>query len=420
MTLPAAEEYTRRGYLRRLVAVGGTAALAACVELEPGEDAVPTGDPDSRPQSQHAWNDVLQEDSDGNLLLPEHHVLLPLDLETDPDEDAREQVEGAFRSLERAYEFSPEGLLFTVNYSPTYFERLDQSPPVPHPEPLTGIEGDIDLDAADALVHLASDSPEVVLEAEQTLLGNEPEPNGIAAETDLTGVLTASGPRRTGFIGEGLPVEMAEEEGIDLPEELHENAPFFMGFRSGFSEAQAPESRATIEDGPYEGGSTMHIESLDLNLRQWFEQDDHFLRVAQMFSPEHAQEELVGEIGERLEQSTGVAGEIADRTADDARSEGLVGHAQKAARARDGDGTPPLLRRDFNTLDGDSTGVHFLSHQRTIDDFIRVREAMAGEDLSLGRRLNNGILQYIFVRSRGNYLTPPRDKRALPTERGIE
>lgn len=416
MTLPSIDAHTRRGYLKRLVAVGGTAALAACVELSPGDGAVPTGDPANRPASQHAWNDVLRSDADGNLLAPEHHILLPLELEGEPDERSREQVEQTFRSLERAYEFSPDGVLFTVNYSPAYFEAIGESPPIPRPEPLTSIEGNIDLDDADVLIHLASDSPQVVLEAEEALLGNEPKPNGVEMEAALTDIFAPGDPRRTGFVGEGLPVEMAREEGIDLPEELHEDAPFLMGFRSGFAEAQAPESRVTIDDGPYERGSTMHIESLELNLRQWFEQDDHFLRVAQMFSPEHAQEELVGEIGERLDQSTGVFGDITDRTADDARTEGLVGHAQKAARARDEDGTPPLLRRDFNTLDGGSAGVHFLSHQRTIADFVRVREAMAGEDLSLGRRLNNGILQYIFVRSRGNYLTPPRSLRALPTE----
>ena len=62
-------------------------------------------------------------------------------------------------------------------------------------------------------------------------------------------------------------------------------------------------------------------------------------------------------------------------------------------------------------------GVHFLSLQRSIDEFVRVRQAMAGEDLAgegVGQRLNNGILQYIFVRRRGNFLLPPREDRALP------
>ena len=132
-----------------------------------------------------------------------------------------------------------------------------------------------------------------------------------------------------------------------------------------------------------------------------------------MSTPRHASEQLVGEMGEKLDTSTGVAAENVDR---DARTEGVVGHAEKAARARDAKG-PRLLRRDFNTVDHDRPGVHFLAHQRTVDDFVRTREAMAGEDLAgggVGQRLNNGILQYIFVRRRGNYLVPPRDKRALP------
>jgi len=42
---------------------------------------------------------------------------------------------------------------------------------------------------------------------------------------------------------------------------------------------------------------------------------------------------------------------------------------------------------------------------------------MTGADLTgdgVGQRLNNGLLQYIFVRRRGNFLVPPRSKRSLP------
>lgn len=426
MTLPDPDRLSRRKYLRRLVAVGGTAALAACLDsTERAGDSdegerVPTGDPGERPDSQHAWNAALTADDDGNLLPPEHHVLCALELRTDPDESAREQVEDTFESLERAYAYDVEGLLFTVSYTPAYFETVGVESPLPEPESLTSLEsGGLDFDTFDALVHLASNSASVVLEAEEALFGEVAEPNGVEMTADLTGVFERVEPRRTGFVGDGLPREMAEEAGVDVPEELPEDAPFFMGFRSGFAESQAPESRVTIQQGPYEGGSTAHVETLDLQLRTWFQQDDHFLRVAQMFSPEHATEELVGETGERLGTSTGVVGTIADRTAQDARSEGVVGHAQKAARGRDDDGTPPLLRRDFNTLDGDRPGVHFLSHQRTISDFVRVREAMTGGDVAgqgVGQRHNNGILQYIFVDRRGNYLTPPRRLRALPEE----
>lgn len=415
MELPDRSGLPRRDYLRKLVAAGGTAALAACVNA-PGGSAVPAGDPSNRPPRQHAWNDALDTDDDGNLRLPEHHVLLGLDLVTTPDSTAREQVENALQSLESAYAYDTSGLLFTVGYSPAYFEQVGIESPIPEPESLTTMESP-EFDMFDGLVHLASDSPEVVLEAEEALFDGSVSPNGVEMDATFEGVFERAEPRRTGFVGPGLPAEHTDMESV--PDSLPEDAPFFMGFRAGFDESQAPEPRVTIEDGRFAGGTTTHVESLELQLRTWFEQDSHFQRVSKMFSPEHAVEGDVGEIGEKLNTATGVAGGIAEGTEEDARELGMVGHAQKAARERDDDGTPPLLRRDFNTVDGDSPGVHFLSLQRTIADFDRVRRAMAGEDIAgegVGQRLNNGILQYIFVRRRGNFLVPPRDDRALPTD----
>lgn len=409
MSLPERGALSRRDYLRAVVAVGGAAGLSACLD-ETGEPDVPSGDPDVRPERQHAWNAVLEADEDGNLVPPEHHVLLPLELVGSPDTESRQQVEDAFRSLESAYEYSPKGLLFVVGYSHAYFDE----PPIPEPAALTSMESP-EFDDFDALVHLASDHPSVVLEAEEALLGEVSEPNGTAMEATLSGVFERGSPRRTGFVGDGLPAEHTDLDGV--PDSIPDEAPFFMGFRSGFTESQAPEDRVTIKEGRFEGGTTMHASSLALQLETWFEQDNHFQRVAKLFSPEHADEEAVGDVGERLGSATGVAGDIAEATESDARNRGMVGHAQKAARARDDDGTPPLLRRDFNTVDGDRPGVHFVSCQRTIDDFVRVRDAMTGADIAgegVGQRLNNGILQYIFVNRRGNYLVPPRSERSLP------
>ncbi len=101
---------------------------------------------------------------------------------------------------------------------------------------------------------------------------------------------------------------------------------------------------------------------MDLQLEVWFEQDNHYQRVSKLFSPEHAEEELVGAFGERLETASGLTDDRIEATAADARERGVVGHAQKAARARE-NGDPLLLRRDFNTVDGDRPGLH-LSLQR--------------------------------------------------------
>jgi hypothetical protein len=413
MDLPDPDALSRRDYLRSLVAVGGAAALSACLDLT-GDVSAPRGDPANRPDRQHEWNRTLDTDEDGNHVPPEHHVLVPLSLQTGPDADAREQVESAFESLESAYAYGPDGLLFTVGYSPAYFERVGGDSPLPEPEALTSLESP-EFDEFDAIVHLASNEAAVVMEAEEALFGEVDSPNGVEMDATLSGVFERAEPRRTGFIGPGLPAEHTDVQGV--PDSVPEDAPLFMGFRTGFRGAQAPEDRVTIRDGPFAGGTTMHVESLTHQLQTWFEQDSHEQRVGKMFSPEHADEELVGDIGEKLGSSNLAGGDIAAQTEEDAREEGIVGHAQKAARERDADGTPPLLRRDFNTVDKNVPGVHFVGLQRRIEEYVRVRQAMAGEDLAgegVGQRLNNGILQYIFVRRRGNFLLPPRDNRSLP------
>ncbi|WP_089787242.1 DUF7405 family protein [Natronobacterium haloterrestre] len=425
MTLP--EDPSRREHLRALVAVGGTSALGACLDLgadgdgagDPNAVSVPSGtDPDALPERQHAWNEALPTDEHGNVRPPEHHVLVALSLadgvDVPPSGDARETLEAALRTLERAYERSNEGLLFTLGYTPGYFDRFDEPLPddlsLPEPGPLFP-GGDPAVDAHDAVLHLASDEAAVVLEAEEALFGDRETVNGVPLEADATAVFDPLAERRrTGFVGAGLPAEHTDVPGV--PDSIPAEAPFFMGFRSGFRRSQATEDRVTIESGPFAGGTTQQISTTALQLEAWFEQDNHFQRVSKLFSREHAAADLVGEYGEALEASNGLTAERIDSTAADAREHGVVGHAQKAARARE-DGEPPLLRRDFNTVDGDRPGIHFLSLQRTIADFARVREAMVDEELDVPTA-NDGIRHYVFVDRRGNYLLPPRSLRALP------
>ena len=98
--------------------------------------------------------------------------------------------------------------------------------------------------------------------------------------------------------------------------------------------------------------------------------------------------------------------------------DGVIGHSQASARARR-NGRPLILRRDFNTVDGGRAGLHFLSLQRTIADFVTTRTAMnqAGAQLQnpeITATVNNGINEFIFVRRRANYILPPRPQRSFP------
>ncbi|WIV66644.1 DUF7405 family protein [Natrialbaceae archaeon AArc-T1-2] len=412
---------SRRAYLKSAVAAGGSVGLAACVDRfdsNGGLEDVPQGDPETVPSRQHAWNEFLPTDDHGNVRPPRHHVLGYVDLADGVDpEETQEPFADALADLEQAFEWSNEGLLFTVGYSPSYFDRFDADLPdavdLPAPESLSDLE-EPELDRTDLLIHLASDRPDAVIEAEEALVGDAETANGQEV-TDVTDLLERVD-RRTGFVGAGLPQENRDVSGVPDDAPIPEEAPLFMGFMNGFREAQASEDRVTIEEGPFEGATTEHVSTIEFQLRDWWHQENHFQRVAKMFSPTHADDDLVGEHGERFDSDPRVA-EVAEDVLETASQRGVVGHAQKAASARV-DGEPILLRRDFDSTDDDRAGLHFLSLQREIADFVRVREAITGaalaDETSVGRRVNNGILQYFFVRRRANALVPPRPLRSFP------
>ncbi|MFB6139232.1 MAG: Tat pathway signal protein [Halosimplex sp.] len=424
---------SRREFVKAAVAIGGASALSACLGRE--DPDLPQGPDDlsALPRRQHAWNDALSTDEYGNRVTPRHRLLLYLDYagEGPPTADDRETVETALRSLERAYPRSADGevgLLFTVGYAPAYFERFDQSLPesvgLPAPEALAPFEDPVP-DDPDALVHLASDYGSVVLAAEAALLGDRDALNGREMDATFEGVFERSdlaeggSNRRTGFVGNGLPADNQDVDGIPDSDPVSEESPLYMGFKSGFRKNQAGEDRVTIDEGPFAGGTTRHVSRMDLHLDQWYEQDSRYHREATMFCPAHADEGRIEGTGANLGDGTDVDS-CADDLARDARESGVVGHSQKTATVRE-DGSPLILRRDFDSTDGGKAGLHFLSLQASIEDFVTTREAMNGTDVAdeaaVGQRANNGILQYIDVSRRGNYLVPPRPLRALPTPR---
>lgn len=99
---PTQRGVSRREFVKAAVAIGGSAALSACLERESPDLA--TGDPSSVPDRQHAWNEALPRDDHGNVRIPRHHALLLVEYsETGvPDVDAREAYDRALE-LARAY-----------------------------------------------------------------------------------------------------------------------------------------------------------------------------------------------------------------------------------------------------------------------------------------------------------------------------
>jgi hypothetical protein len=424
-------ERSRRDVLKAAVAVGGAVGLSACLETVGyrGEDAppVPSGDPSAVPARQFAWGEYVRRDDAGNEQLPAHQTLLYLTLpgEGPPDADDRATVERAMTRLDEAYAWSHEGVLRSLAYSPEYFQRYGSLPEgvdIYPAERLSPFETP-DFDRQDALLHLASDRPDALLRAERALTGERDSANGVAFDAALTDVFAVDD-RRTGFVGAGLPAsKQAGLEGVPADGPVPEASPLFMGFKAGFARNQATEDRAAIREGPFADGTTKHVANLRQRLADWYGEQDFADRVMEMFSPMHAENDWVEGVGGNLGDDSRVD-ETLSTIVEQAREHGRVGHAQKAARAnRDEDGGVKLLRRHFESADGGIASLHFPSLQRRMSEFDAVRRAMNGSDLTtetpaVRQRVNNGILEYIFVRHRGNWLVPPTALRALPAPDG--
>jgi len=402
---------SRRTLLYRLAALSSAAGLSGCSSLLARTAESPTADLDPNPLAgelpvrQHAWNDQLRRDSDGNELLPRHFRLFLLDLDSEPSERDAETVELAMRTLEDAYEFQSEGLLHMLGWGTGYFETLGALDASPIREPrLLSRTDDPELQSYDALLVLASDVPSTLAAAESAMFDTRPSLNGAEIQGRLGDVFSVAD-RRGGFIGEGLPAAHADAEGV--PDNIPEEAPMFSGFFSGRSETQASEDRVTIGDGPFEGGTTIHLSRINESFDNWWELAQNE-QVRRMFSTEFSPEDI----------ADGSPLDFADKVAEHAREDGQVGHWEKVARARR-DGEPVILRRDFNTVDGGQAGIHFLSLQERLQDFEATRDAMNGwwlreEHEEIRDRQNNGLLEFIEVVARANFYVPPRDKRAFP------
>ena len=394
--------------------LGIHAGLTAARSSVPG---VPLGSqPAGLPARQHAWEAYLAVDADGNPVPPRFSRLLFFDVNGDPGPAHARLLEAALRTLERACPWRPSGLLFTAAWGPGYFRDVLEVPsPIPPATALSGFEQPA-IDDYHLCLHLAADNESRLAAIEAALVRGTPLPQAPAGgQLDLSGVLRWR-QTRTGFVGTGLPARRQDVNGIPGGRPVPGNAPLFMGFKSALRRNQASEDDVTIPDGPFAGGTTMHASYLRLRLGTWYGQLSEPERVARMYAPQVTPEQ-VSKFTTDAESDPGLLGQAVSRY-------GVIGHAQASATARRG-GKPLILRRDFDTTDGGLAGLHFVSLQRSIADFVTTRTAMnaAGAQLanpSVTSTVNNGINEFIFVLRRGNYVIPPRAARSFPLLPGRE
>jgi dye decolorizing peroxidase len=405
---------TRRGFL---IGAGGLAAGSAAASVaadaataHPRVPAsVPVGiQPAGLPRRQYAWTATFARDADGNPIAPRYNRLLFFDIRGRPTPAHARVLEAALRTLERRYHWGPSGLLFTVAWGPTYFERaLGISSPVPSAIALSNFEFPA-IDDYDVCLHLACDDEHRLTAVEAALLHGE-RLRGAHGWLSIASALRWR-ETRTGFVGAGLPARHQHTVGIPSGDPVPRDAPLFMGFKSGLRKNQATEDAVAISGRPFVDGTTMQVSYMRLRLEGWYGTLNESERVARMYAPEVTPDQ-VKHFRTDAESDPQLLNEAI-------KQYGVVGHAQASACARK-HGKPRIIRRDFNTVDGGQAGLHFVSIQRTIEDFMITRTAMNVtqarlENPAVGDTTNNGINEFISVLKRGNYIIPSRPHRAFP------
>jgi hypothetical protein len=346
------------------------------------------------PDAQHAWEATFSVDARGRPLAPRFHRLLMIDVRGTPTAADAERLERALRTLERRFGYGPAGLLSCLGWGAAWFEKHTAlRSPVARPLPMAAWEDPV-LEDIDACLHLASDDETRLRRITEALFGRGPldqRPRLALREV------------RSGFVGQRLVAKRVTAARIAA------DSPLLLGFHSGLRGNQASEEAITIADGPLAGGTTMHVSRIALDLERWYANDIK-RRAALMYSPATTASDTEALIDD--------APSDADRLPALAARHGAVGHAQAAARARL-HGRPRINRRDFATVDDGRPGTHFVSLQRSIEDFNATRAVMNAADArahhcGIGSRHNNGINAFMEITSRATFAVPARTLRAYP------
>lgn len=405
---------TRRRFLgsagKSAAAVTGIAAVPALTEAASAQTAQTPlgGQPAGLPPRQFAWGATLSKDTYGNSIPPRYDRLLLFNVRPGVTAAAAGTLEAALRTLERAFPWGPDGLLFTVGWGPHYFDHvLGVASPIPEPRRLSTFEHPV-LDQYDMCLHIACDDESRLASIEAALLRG-------SALARAHGPLQITGPlrwheTRAGFTGAGLPAAHQHVAGIPSGNPVPKDSPLFMGFKSSLLKNQATEDSVAIAEGQFAGGTTMHVSYMHLNLEHWYRHLTERERVQEMY----AAEVTPTQVSKISTESPNHANQFEQAVF----RYGVVGHSQTSARARR-NGKPIILRRDFNTVDGGHAGLHFVSLQNTIEDFITTRTEMnAAQATALNRHItatkHNGINAYMLVHRRANYIIPDRADRSFP------
>jgi hypothetical protein len=354
----------RRDFIRSALLIGGASAVGslgsvAGVTTSVRAEKAPIS-AEARLNRQHAWDAYEALTASGNTKPPNNSLFLMLNYgrEGEPSPGHRRRVETALGEIERHFEWRTNGVLFTMAYSASYFDRFDERPPagaapddaetvastVEGLTDLADTNDDVEPDTADAMLLLASDNAANLLAVEGALWGDSEE---LDFEATFEGIFEQPDEwpdRRVGFLGPAFQQRAQEYEDrfLDDDQDVPDDAPLSMGFVAGFGDSIPAEEHVTLKRGqvfpgpgterddvslddiPYvEGcefgerdpgvfaqGTLKHVSHLEIDLPEWYDTDPD-RRRHQMYSPYHDERES------RAMGGTKPGSGLTDRGADD-------------------------------------------------------------------------------------------------------
>ena len=318
------------------------------------------------PARQHAWTATLARDSDGNPIAPRFDRLLFFDVAGDPTPAHARRARGGAADARARLPWGPSGLLFTAGWGPGYFER---SLRVAVADPARKGLSDFELPAIDdydLCLHLACDDERRLAAIEAALLHGTLRCAAPTARS--TSRARCAGARREpASPAPGCRPHTRTSAGSRRATPFRDRAAVH-----GLQVRPAPQpgdrGRRHDPSGPFAGGTTMQVSYMRLRLDSWYRNLTERERVARMYAPQVTPAQVAHFTTDAEQRPEPARTRRSTATAS-------IGHAQTSARARR-NGKPLIIRRDFNTVDGGQAGLHFVSVQRTIEDFITTRNAM--------------------------------------------
>jgi hypothetical protein len=263
----------RRQFVKSALLIGGTSAVASLGSVADITPTVRAQESDGigaaeRLNRQHAWNSFLLAGGTGNHPPPENSVFFMLDYadSREPTPEHRRQVEQALSSLEDSFDWNSHGLMFTMAYSASYFDRFEDNPPaganpdssetvVDTVERLTNLadtNDEIEPIDADALLLMASDNAANLLTAEAALWGESDELSLDGTFENVFEKPETWPDRGVGFAGGEFlnrQEEYQEQFLSESDDRIPDSSPLSMGFIAGFGASGPEEEAVTLTNG---------------------------------------------------------------------------------------------------------------------------------------------------------------------------